>query len=440
MRDLPAGWAWTTVGDVSDVVGGIQKSPKRKPADNAYPMIRAGNVGAGGLDLEDVHTIELFDGEIGRLRLEAGDCLIVEGSGSVSQVGRAAMWGGEIPDCVHQNHVIRARTRIDPRYLTYWMLSPDARDQIESVASSTSGLSVLSGRKVKALEVPLPPMGEQQRIVAAMEEQLSSLSAAESAVDAAEVRISGLQAKVAEDLLPHAPSRTLGEIASDRCYGTSARCAYDGRGPAVIRIPNLQNEEVTLGDLKYAVDPAAVDPRTDLREQDLLFVRTNGSRSLIGRAAVARKAAGLSFASYLIRYRFVDTVDPAYVSAVVTAPSVRRVLEDLAATTAGQYNLSISKLDSVAIPVPSVAEQQEVARRHSELRAGSGRLAADLRRSRTRAAGLRRSILAAAFAGQLVPQDPHDEPASLLLDRIRAERPPTTAKGSSRRRVAGSAP
>lgn len=105
----PSGWAWSLLGDVTDIGGGIQKQPKRAPSRRSVPFLRVANVGRGTLDLDDVHLIEVFDGELARYGLSAGDLLVVEGNGSADQIGRAALWGGAIEPCVHQNHLIRVR-------------------------------------------------------------------------------------------------------------------------------------------------------------------------------------------------------------------------------------------------------------------------------------------------------------------------------------------
>ena len=107
LLDLPEGWIWTTVDQLAEIKGGIQKQPKRAPAANPFPFLRVANVLRGSLNLSEVHRIELFSGELDKLRLVDGDLLIVEGNGSPTQIGRMAIWKGEIQDCVHQNHIIR---------------------------------------------------------------------------------------------------------------------------------------------------------------------------------------------------------------------------------------------------------------------------------------------------------------------------------------------
>lgn len=160
------------LGDVTTIQGGIQKQPKRAPKDNAFSFLRVANVTARGLDLDDVHQIELFDRELDRLRLQVGDLLVVEGNGSASQIGRAALWDGSIEDCVHQNHLIRVRP-LDGLLSTYleavWN-SPQNRATLTDVSSSSSGLHTLSVSKLKALAIPVPTVERQRELVAHVEE------------------------------------------------------------------------------------------------------------------------------------------------------------------------------------------------------------------------------------------------------------------------------
>ena len=195
---LPEGWAWATLEQTTEIQGGIQKQPKRAPTDNAYPFLRVANVLRGDLDLNEVHLIQLFPGELEKLRLVAGDLLIVEGNGSPAQIGRMAVWNGKIENCVHQNHIIRARvyTGVEAKYVeTYWN-SPTGSTSVLNVASSTSGLYTLSVSKVGVLPVPLPPLAEQRRIVAEVERRLSVIQQAEAAVEASLQRAERLRQSI----------------------------------------------------------------------------------------------------------------------------------------------------------------------------------------------------------------------------------------------------
>lgn len=175
-RGLPSHWNWTTIGEVAEVRGGIQKQPKRRPNKNPAPFLRVANVLRGELLLDEVHQIEVFDGELQKYRLQAGDLLVVEGNGSPQQIGRAACWEGEIADCVHQNHLIRVRPgpNLVPRYLALYWNAPHTASVLREVASSTSGLYTLSTAKVKSIPIPLAPLPEQQRIAEEVDQQLEA--------------------------------------------------------------------------------------------------------------------------------------------------------------------------------------------------------------------------------------------------------------------------
>lgn len=186
LSELPEGWTWVLTNQIAAIQGGIQKQPKRTPKNNAFPFLRVANVLRGRLDLSEIHQIELFGGELQKLHLEVGDLLIVEGNGSASEIGRMAFWSGAIKDCVHQNHIIRARLLggvLAPYVSAYWN-STEGASRVLAEASSTSGLYTLSVTKVGHLPIPLPPLSEQERIVAEIDRRLSVIDELASIVHA----------------------------------------------------------------------------------------------------------------------------------------------------------------------------------------------------------------------------------------------------------------
>ena len=126
---LPRHWEQVLIGDECEVQGGIQKQPSRAPGRHAYPYLRVANVYRNRLDLTDIKEFELIEGELDRYRLTPGDLLVVEGNGSPSQIGRSAMWTGEIENCVHQNHIIRVRPsqRLVPEFLNLQWNAPPSQ-------------------------------------------------------------------------------------------------------------------------------------------------------------------------------------------------------------------------------------------------------------------------------------------------------------------------
>jgi type I restriction enzyme, S subunit len=198
---LSDGWMWVSLDQVADIQGGIQKQPKRQPVNHFYPYLRVANVYRGRLDLSEIEQMELFGDELSKLRLQKNDLLIVEGNGSASEIGRMAIWRDEIPDCVHQNHIIRARVAsgVNAEFCAAHWNSPQGSSEVLQVASSTSGLYTLSTAKVARFCLPFPPNTEQQRIVEELHSRLSKIDACASVVQQEIRRASTLRNAVLRD-------------------------------------------------------------------------------------------------------------------------------------------------------------------------------------------------------------------------------------------------
>jgi len=360
---------------------------------------------------------------------------------------------------------IRPRPTLETRYLYYqlqpWVLKLRA-------ASAGSAQGVISKKQLAEVPVTVPAIDEQRRIVAEIEKQFSRLDEAVANLKrvkaklkrygaavlkaAVEGRLVPTEAELARrddrsyetgtQLLqriletrrsqwkgkgkykePAAPDVTdlpdlpegwvwasLDDIACDSGYGTSQKCSYENTGPAVLRIPNVQNGSLDLRDLKFAPSGFEVAPPDEIKVGDMLVIRTNGSKSLIGRAAVvlANPPRAISFASYLIRFRLVavDTLS-SWVSVVWQTGRMRSWIESRAATSAGQHNISMSVLATATVPIPPLAEQHrivaEVDRRLSIL----GEVQAEVETNLTRGERLRHAVLSAAFIGSAIVEK-HD--------------------------------
>ncbi|MBD2692810.1 restriction endonuclease subunit S [Anabaena catenula] len=161
------------IDDISEVKGGIQKSSARTPGANPRRYITVAHVQRNSIDTADPRYFEVSDEELYRWRLIAGDVLVIEGNGSPDHIGRAALFRGEIENCVHQNHVIRIRPNtvyITPEYLNTYLNSPIGKDQMLELSRTTSGLFTLSVGRIKSIKIPVPPLPEQRRIVAYLDE------------------------------------------------------------------------------------------------------------------------------------------------------------------------------------------------------------------------------------------------------------------------------
>lgn len=176
-------WKLAAISDIADVQGGLQLTPLRETYPLRRPYLRVANVQRGYLLLDEIRQIGLLDSEFARTKLEKGDLLLVEGNGNPKEVGRAAMWDGSVVDCVHQNHLIRVRPRIElltPFYLLAFLNSDSGRRYFHSAGNSTSGLSTITTSIVKSCRIPLPPKSLQESFAARMNE-LSEMEARQAA-------------------------------------------------------------------------------------------------------------------------------------------------------------------------------------------------------------------------------------------------------------------
>lgn len=156
--------AEATVGDVAQIQGGLQVSAKRANLPVEVPYLRVANVYRGWLDLSEVKTLQATAVEVERTTLMAGDLLFVEGHANPLEVGRVAMWTGTVDNCVHQNHLIRARldpARALPVFASSWLNTDRGAAHFRRAGKTTSGLNTISASTVRAAPLPLPPIALQ---------------------------------------------------------------------------------------------------------------------------------------------------------------------------------------------------------------------------------------------------------------------------------------
>ena len=175
MSEVLLKWARTPLATIADVQLGRQRSPKNHVGPNMRPYLRAANVTWNGLALDDVKEMNFSPIEAETFRLASGDILLSEASGSASEVGKPAMWHGEIDDCCFQNTLLRVRTRyLQPTYLL-WFFKWLAISGQFARGSRGVGIHHLGAKALSEWDVPVAPLDEQKRIVAVIEEQFSRL-------------------------------------------------------------------------------------------------------------------------------------------------------------------------------------------------------------------------------------------------------------------------
>ncbi|GAA1004609.1 restriction endonuclease subunit S [Streptomyces thermogriseus] len=440
--ELPKGWVQVRLDEIAEVRLGRQRSPKNHSGTQMRPYLRAANVDWNGLKLDDVKEMNFTDDEVAVYGLKKGDILLSEASGSVSEVGKPAIWNDEIADCCFQNTLIRVRSYgVDPGYLLHFLRSEAIRGAFVKHSRGV-GIHHLGAARLAAWQVPVPPLGEQRRIVVALDEQLSHLASGTETLRGALTKAGALRRKILASLTTPSSSgwteHQLGDLATTVRNGMYvSRPGIEPDGVPILRIGAVRPLQLDLSDLRYsAVEVQRVAEDGYLLDQgDLLFTRYNGNPAYVGACAVVPEGTGaLTYPDKLIRVQLrQDIADPEFVAMVCTGGPARRVIQAAVKTTAGQAGIAGKDLKKVPIWLPSLDEQRERARAYRDWEETISRLEAEISKGESHSDRLRRSLLAEAFAGRLVPQDPADEPAEALLDRIRAEREAAGVTKSRRR-------
>lgn len=202
-------------------------------------------------------------------------------------------------------------------------------------------------------------------------------------------------------------------------YGTSAKSQKSGKVP-VIRMGNIQNGKIDWTDLVYTSNIDEIK-KFHLKQGDVLFNRTN-SPELVGKTGIYRGEQPAIFAGYLIRIKNKPELNSDFLNYCLNTSFAREWCHQVKTDGVSQSNINAQKLAQFPIPLPPLPEQHEIVRRVEELFKKAEEIESRYKKAKAFVDKLTQSILAKAFRGELVPQDPNDEPASVLLERIKAEK------------------
>jgi type I restriction enzyme S subunit len=171
--ELPQGWALARFGDLAQISSGVtlgRKTPISKPL--LLPYLRVANVQRWTLKLKSMKEVIIDEKELGRFQICSGDLLITEG-GDWDKVGRTAIWRDQLPTCLHQNHVFKARgvtAEWCPEWAELYLNSDIARSYFAASAKQTTNLASINMTELKNCVFPLPSSFEQSRIVSRVNE------------------------------------------------------------------------------------------------------------------------------------------------------------------------------------------------------------------------------------------------------------------------------
>lgn len=195
LPELPARWRWSRLADVAEVVGGVTKDAGKQHAAQLVevPYLRVANVQRGRLDLAEVKTIRVPGVKAEALRLIPGDVLLNEG-GDRDKLGRGWVWSGEVDDCIHQNHVFRARVRdaLRPKLLSWWANTVGG-EWCDQHGRQSVNLASISLSRIRQMPVPVPPGSAQEAIEAGIGEVHDAAARLDVAMTASAVRGASLR-------------------------------------------------------------------------------------------------------------------------------------------------------------------------------------------------------------------------------------------------------
>lgn len=311
----------------------------------------------------------------------------------------------------------------------------------------------LTQANMRTIPIALPPLAEQTRIAAKLDDLLAQVDTLKARIDGIpallrrfrqSVLASAVSGRLTEEWRQHTANKSapciaqLGALITEMRNGLSAKPNEDGKGLPILRISSVRAGSIDQTDIRFLECDENEEDRYTLRVGDLLFTRYNGSLELVGVCGLVRQLShtALVYPDKLIRVRCdTDLILPEYLEIFFSEPSARQRVMDLVKSTSGQKGISGQDLKAMVVTYPSLVEQTEIVSRVEQLFTIADQLEAKVASAKSRIDNLTQGILAKAFRGELVPQDPTDEPASVLLERIKAQRA-TAPKAKRSRRAA----
>lgn len=431
---LPVGWTIVRLADVCRRIigGGTPPTVVQRYWNGQIPWISSADI----YGLRDIRPRRKISNEA--IRDSATNILHKGGIVVVTRVGLGKLAIAPFDLCFSQDSqgLELYDALVLGEYALLWLSRAVQTFKHESRGTTVNGVTK---KQLQNLQILLPPLREQRRIVAKIEELFSELDKGIEILKNAqqqlkvyrqavlkwafEGRLTG--GNVEEGELPKGWRRVkLGTVIEQPRYGTSRKCDYNPAGKGVLRIPNISNGIVDDSDLKFAEFDQREIQTYELKRGDLLTIRSNGSVGLVGKCClVTAKDEDYLFAGYLIRLRPLQArILSRFLYYVLSSQGLRVQIEARAKSTSGVNNINSDELRSLTIPICPISKQRRIVSQIESRLSVVDKLEEAVSQSLQQADTFRQSILNKAFEGRLVPQDPTDEPAGRLLKRIKAGR------------------
>jgi type I restriction enzyme S subunit len=421
-------WPSVSLGEICEIVSGITKDSKKQGDDyREVPYLRVANVQRLQLDLSEVKMIPAKESAINTYRLEPGDILLNEG-GDRDKLGRGWIWQGQIDECIHQNHVFRARIRCGkaiPKWIAYYANTNEARAYFLKTGKQTTNLASISKKNLGALPIPLPPVKVQESIVCEIDTQISRLDETVTTLQGIQARLKQARASIlkaavegrlveainaselstAQDDLSHGrciPShwqtRLIRDLFDQRLGKMLDKAKNSGDLTPYLRNANVRWQSFDLDDLKLMRISDKERQEISVKHGDIVVCEGGEP----GRCAVWKSYQNVVIQKALHRLRARERLNPAFFSYQLE-DAVSRGKIDQFYTGSTIKHLTGAKLKQIVLATPPLEEQDiivaEVERRFSVL----DQVETTVQASLARCGLLRQAILKSAFEGRLVP-------------------------------------
>lgn len=473
---LPQGWTISNVAQViEDMSPGFACGEKN--VEKGFPHLRMNNIGEDGNLILDLLRKVPREKVKSQNILQKGDLLICT-TNSSKLVGKVALFN--LPgEYAFSNHLTRLRPNSQKilREFLKWNLWFQWKSGVfDDKCKHWVNQSTIPKEVLREIEIILPALDEQHRIVAKLEPLLAKVDAcrerlskipsllkrfrqsvlaaacsgrltadwrknnpsgesivkilesiyrkheAEAKTAAQRKKLRDLFANLEESDSSELPEGwrfvALSKLCESLNYGTSTKSQPSGK-VSVLRMGNIQSGKIDWTDLVYTSDDDEIQ-KYSLRPNTVLFNRTN-SPELVGKTAIYRGERPAIFAGYLIRINQLPELEPEYLNLCLNTNYAKEFCLHIKTDGVSQSNINAQKLGAFNVPFCPLLEQQEIVRRVEALFKIADRIEERYQKAKAHIDKLTRSHLAKAFRGELVPQDPNDEPASLSLNRIRQE-------------------
>lgn len=430
---LPSNWVLTNLGVVVNYGSTAKAEPSEIASDDWV------------LELEDIEketshllqrmTFAQRQSKSTKNRFQAGVVLY----GKLRPYLNKVLIADQAGYCTTEIVPIEAGPHLDNRYLFYWLKHPAFLKYVEA-ESHGMNMPRLGTDTGKAAPFVLAPRNEQTRIADQIDTLLARVRACNDRINAIpallkrfrqEVLAAATSGLLTEDWRNGIGSTTddwnvirLGSIVRASANGLSKRSADIGAATTVLRLADFKNSERIVGNERAIKLSEKELAKYRLMSGDLLVVRVNGSADLAGRLIAYEPQGEIveAYCDHFIRLRLDSSrATPVFIRFVANSGAGRRYIESVLVTSAGQKTINQTSLFELEVALPPVTEQTEIVRRVEAVFKLADRIETRCNAVRAKVQRLTPLLLAKAFRGELVPQDPNDEPASVLLERISAQ-------------------